>query len=424
MKLHEAQKQIVRDTTRFRVVNAGRRFGKTLLAIEELVYEAVNKDNANIAYVAPTYAQAREISWELLKKRVLDVKNPEINETRLEMVVPNKFGSMSKITLKGWESIESLRGQTYDFLVLDEVAMYRSFQSQWQEVIRPTLTDRRGRVLFISTPKGFNHWYDLYNLEQRDKDYKSFHFTTYDNPFVPKDEIDKQKEELTEDRFAQEINADFRKTEGLVYKEFDRAKHLYQVLPNIHFVETIAGVDPGFTNPCAVPTIKVDADDNYWVDEEYYKTGQTDAYNADFVASKDFNKVYPDPENAGFVKELLNRKVNVREVIKGKGSIATGINKVKELFKANRIKINIVNCPNLIYELETYSYPDKKDLHNEEENPIDENNHAVDALRYALTMHRSGQAKAYQYRPSGMNANAFYPIKEDKMAKQFIPRHG
>jgi hypothetical protein len=64
--------------------------------------------------------------------------------------------------------------------------------------------------LFISSPKGFNHFYDLYNLEAKDKDYKSFHFTSYDNPFIPRDEIDKASKELTEDRFAQEYLADFR----------------------------------------------------------------------------------------------------------------------------------------------------------------------------------------------------------------------
>lgn len=421
MKLHQAQQQIVKDNHRFRVVNAGRRFGKTVLSVEELVYEAINRNNANIAYIAPTYGQAREISWELLKKRVQDVKNPIINETRLEMLVPNKFGTTSKITLKGWESVESLRGQAYDFLVLDEVAMYRSFTLEWQEVIRPTLTDRIGKVLFISTPRGFNFWYDLYNLEQSDEDYKSFHFTAYDNPFIPKEEIDKQKLELTEDRYAQEILADFRKTEGLVYKEFDRAKHLYDNY-EAKTVETIAGVDFGFTNPCAVLTIKRDSDENFWVEAEYYKTGQTDAQIAEYVASQAFNKVYPDPESPSAIAELVKAKVNVREVIKNKDSVKVGITKVSELFKANRLHIN-KSCTNLIYELETYSYPDKKDLHNPDENPIKENDHALDALRYALVMTTAFRKEALQFRPANMDRTAIPTLHKEqpKMAKQFLP---
>jgi PBSX family phage terminase large subunit len=420
MILHQNQNIIASDIHRFRVCVNGRRWGKTTLGVEEIKGKALARPN-HIAYIAPTYQQARDIAWEMLKKELQPIII-SVNESRLELKVKAKKGE-SIIVLRGWESIETLRGQQFDFIVIDEIAQMRNWLTGWQEVIRPTLTDTKGEVLFISTPKGFNHLYDLYQLENVDSDFRSFHFTSYDNPYLPIEELEKAKLELTEDRFAQEILADFRKTEGLVYKEFDHAKHIYRELPNIRFVETIAGVDPGFTNPCAVATIKVDYDDNYWVDEEYYKTGQTDAYNAEYVASKEFNKVYPDPESPGFIKELTNRKVNVREVIKGKGSVQSGINKVKELFKANRIKIN-ARCDNLIFELETYSYPEKKDAHNEEENPISENDHIVSALRYALTTHRSGQAKAHQYRPGGMNANAFYPIKDDKMAKQFIPRHG
>ena len=411
MKLHPAQQIIVRDNHRFRIVNAGRRFGKTVLAVEELVYGAVNNDGGNVAYVAPTYGQAREISWELLKKRVQDVENPIINETRLEMVIPNKFGTTSKIALKGWESVESLRGQAYDFLVLDEVAMYRNFTSEWQEVIRPTLTDRRGKVLFISTPKGFNFWYDLYGMEAKDSDYKSFHFTTYDNPFIPKDEIDKQKQELTEDRFSQEINADFRKTEGLVYKEFDRAKHIYtdEVFNKVSY---FAGIDSGFTNPTAVIFINKDTDNKFYVSREWYKTGKTDEEVAEFVSGCGFNCVYPDPEAPAFIESLRKRGVNTREVVKGKDSIRNGISIIRELFKQNRLFIHS-SCENLIWELETYSYPDKKDMHNEEENPIKENDHALDALRYALSM---------QVAQSDAKANIFVPHHQPIITPYSIPQ--
>src|SRR3990167_7035651 len=113
------------------------------------------------------------------------------------------------------------RGKKNDFIIPDEVASYRNFWTGWKEVLRPTLTDTQGEGLFLSTPKGYNHFYDLCNLELIDTDYKSFHYTTYDNPHIPVDEIEKAKKELTEDRFAQEYLADFRKTQGLVYKEFD-----------------------------------------------------------------------------------------------------------------------------------------------------------------------------------------------------------
>ncbi len=381
MELHQAQEKIASDTHRFRVVNCGRRFGKTTEATEEIKGKALGKAS-RICYIAPTYQQARDIAWEVFKNELRPIiKN--INEARLEIKTRTQGEGESLIVLRGWESIETLRGQQFDFIVIDEIAQMRNFWLNWQEVIRPTLTDTKGEALFISTPKGFNHFYDLYNKENEDKDYKSFHFTTYDNPFVPKEEVDKAAEELTEDRFAQEYLADFRKTEGLVYKEFSRDRHLYggEDIPNKS--ESIAGIDFGFTNPTAVIHITKDTDNNYWVTSEWYKTKRTDKQIAEYVDSCKFNAVYPDPESPSAIEELNQRGINVVEVIKNKDSVKVGINLVRELFKQNKLHIH-TSCENLISELETYSYADKRPDHNEEENPIKENDHALDALRYAL----------------------------------------
>ena len=412
MKLTPAQSQVAVDRHRFRVLNCGRRFGKTTLAIEEIKGKALYQ-SSRIVYIAPTYQQARDIAWELLKKE-LQPLILQTNESRLELKIRTKTEKTSTIWLRGWESIETLRGQGFDFFVIDEVAMMRNFWSAWQEIIRPTLTDTKGEGMFISTPKGFNHFYDLYNLQDKDTDFKSFHFTTYDNPFIPVDEIEKAKKEVTEDRFAQEYLADFRKVEGLVYKEFDRDKHLFEEIgfegEDFVCVKTFGGVDFGFTNPCAVYTIKKDKDANYWICDEWYKTEQTDAQIADYVAALKWNECYPDPESAGGIEELKRRKVNVREVVKTKDSVRNGINVVRELFKAGRIFIH-TSCTNLIWELETYSYPDKKPDHNEQENPIKENDHACDSLRYALSMESGTQAMkaVHVFKPNDMGYKTLIP---------------
>jgi PBSX family phage terminase large subunit len=384
MYLHQTQGIVAEDKHRFRVINCGRRWGKTTLAVEEIKGKSVYRPS-RIAYIAPTYAQARDIAWQMLVRELKPIIK-KINETRLELEVMTKDGETSSIVLRGWESIETLRGQQYDLIVIDEIASMRNFWSNWQEVVRPTLTDTRGEAIFISTPKGFNHFYDLFNLESKDNDYKSYHFTSYDNPFIPKDELDKAKQELTEDRFAQEYLADFRKTEGLVYKEFDRTRHLYTSESQSGVpVEVLGGVDFGHHNPCAVLTVIRDNDNKYWVKKEWYKREQTESQIAEYVASCGFNKCYPDPESPSAIKELKVRGVNVREVIKNKDSIKVGIDKVRELFKAGRLMIH-TSCENLIFELETYSYPEKKDLRNPDENPIKENDHALDALRYIFLM--------------------------------------
>lgn len=372
-----AQATILSDTHRFRVVNCGRRFGKTTLAVEDIKGFALHKPS-RIAYIAPTFAQARDIAWQMLVRELKPIIT-KANETRLELEVYTKNKEKSLILLRGWEAIETLRGQQFDFIIIDEIASMRNFWLNWQEVVRPTLTDTRGQALFISTPKGFNHFYDLYNLESKDDDYKSFHYTSYDNPNIPKEEIDKAKEEITEDRFAQEYLADFRKTEGLVYKEFNREKHLTTDEPT-NIKETILGIDFGYTNPATILPIKIDEDNHYWIKEEWYRTGQTTDQIAEQANLYKSTKCYPDPAEPDRIEILKKAGLNCREVSK---DIVAGIDHVRELFKQNRIHIH-PDCKNLITELETYRYPEKKPERNEEEKPVKENDHALDALRYAL----------------------------------------
>lgn len=423
MELHPAQKQIVSDPHRFRILVCGRKFGKTTLAAEEISGCAIAKKDRRVIYMSPTLEDSRRLMWDRLNKKLKNVI-VKSNDTRLELKVSTMDGGRSDIYLSSWEKVQDHRGDEFDFIIPDEIQDYKNFWVGWQEALRPTLTPRRGSLLGMGTPKGFNHLYDLFQLQNTDSDYKSFHFTSYDNPYLPPEELEKAKHELTEDRFAQEYLADFRKTQGLVYKEFDRERHLYDELPDRRIVETIAGEDFGTTNPAAVITIKVDSDSNYWVDAEFYKTGLTDSEQADYVAAQAFNKVYPDPESPSAILELKKRHVNVREVIKNKDSIRNGIAKVSELLKTGRLKIN-KRCSNLIYEFETYSYPDKKDQHNEEENPIKENDHALDALRYALMMQSEFKKHAVQFVPQNIDRNPGYQIHkpEVKLAKQYIP-HG
>lgn len=374
MQLTPAQATIVKDRHRFRVVCCGRRFGKTTLAVD-LIAGRVAKGKQRIAYIAPTYQQARDIAWEMLK-RVFE--GADFNESRLEIKINDQI-----VQLRGWESIETLRGQKFDFIVIDEIAMMRNFWLNWQEVIRPTLTDTKGQVMFISTPKGFNHFYDLFNLQNQDPDYKSFHFTSYDNPYLPKEEIDKAKEELAEDRFAQEYLADFRKTEGLVYKEFNREHNVTTETPT-NVTEIIAGIDFGYTNPAAIIPIRIDGDSHYWIGEEWYKPRCTTDQIAEQARLYKAHKYYPDPAEPDRIEILRKYGLNCREVSK---DISAGVDHVRELFKQNRIHIH-PDCKNLIWELETYHYPEKKPEQNEKEVPVKENDHALDALRYALYTHQ------------------------------------
>ena len=376
MELHKAQQEISSDSSRFRVILAGRRFGKTVLAVEEMVFRAVMSENARVAYISPTFQTSRDITWSQLKQRVRGI-HPSINESRLEMTLPNKHGGTSMIFLRSWDNVETLRGQYFNFIVLDEVAQFKNFWEGWHEVLRPALTDKKGGAMFISTPLGFNHFYDLYNTN--DEDYKSFHFTSYDNPFIDADEINKAKEELTEDRFAQEYLADFRKQEGLVYKEFNRAHHLWDGSKEPEISDKLGGVDFGYVHPTGVLSIKKDKYGIYWVTDELYKAGLTDVQLAEYVVSMGYIKVYPDPARPEAIKELTNRGVNCAEVSKGHDSVANGIQKVREVLKQNRLRVH-KQCVNLISEFEMYAYRENT------EDPIKEHDHLLDALRYVIMM--------------------------------------
>jgi phage terminase large subunit len=182
--------------------------------------------------------------------------------------------------------------------------------------------------------------------------------------------------------------------EGLVYKEFNRERHVYNEA-KINKAETILGVDFGYTNPAAILQIIRDTDSHYWVASEWYKTGKTNIEIIEYTKSLSPNAVYPDPAEPDRIEEMKRHGLNCREVNK---DIPKGIDAVRELFKQGRIHVHSA-CKNLIWELETYAYPDKKDLHNEEERPIKENDHAVDALRYALHMNVSKASGVQQYNP-------------------------
>jgi PBSX family phage terminase large subunit len=381
MELTQWQNQVASDLHRFRVCRCGRRAGKTYLAVEEIKGKAIAKPS-RIAYFSTTYQQSRDICWELLKKE-LSPAIIQANESRLEIRTKTIKGGESLIQLRGWESVETARGQHFDFLVVDEIASMKGFWSAWEEVLRPTLIDNKGEALFISTPKGYNHFYELCNKELNDEDFKSFHFTSYDNPHLPTEELEKEKQTKSPEAFLQEIMAEFQKTQGLVYKEFNRKQHLYTDLPQIE-LKKVAGIDFGYQNPAAVLDIRTDGN-KFWVEDEWYKRERTDQQIAEYVAQMHFEAVYPDPESPSAIEELRRQRVNIREVVKGKDSVVNGIKKVKELLLSGRLKIN-KSCVNLISEFEMYSYDDEDGELNQKEKPLKANDHALDALRYVVSM--------------------------------------
>lgn len=341
MEFHQPQKTIAKDRHRFRVVNCGRRFGKTLMAIYEMVAWATAQEDRKVSYIAPTYQQARDIAWEMLKK-IADPITVNINESRLELTVKSQDGGKSHIYLRGWEAVETLRGQAFDFLVVDEIASMRNWQYNWNEVLRPTLTDKKGEALFISTPKGYNHFYDLYNMEKKDDDYKSFHFTSYDNPHLPHEEIDKAKKELTEDGFAQEYLADFRKAVGLAHKGWDREIHLVEDFEVPNTWQRARGFDYGSVHPTASVRVAISPDDVWFIERCYKEPDRVIEEHANSIKAQDYGfqfiPTYGDPSGGQWFKEFAKYGVNIerakKENTSGVSWMQHGVEKVNQRLKA------------------------------------------------------------------------------------------
>jgi hypothetical protein len=382
MKLTQKQASVITNKSRFKVLNWGRRSGKTTVFAWEAMGTALTIPNAKITYYAQTFGDARDIAWDIFLEVFGDAVVKK-NETLLEITVRNLKGGTSLISLKGWESVYQSgkgRGTENDLILADEVAFCRQFMEYFDKVLAPTLLTTKGRAVFGSTPNGFNDFHVLTQRAITNPDWFYSHATSYDNEANDPAEIERIKREISEDRFAQEYLADFRKLEGLVYKDFDRAKHVFTDLVPIREINRVIGVDFGWTNPTSILTILVDYDNTYYVTDEYYKTGKNMEEIINYCKTTRGNSYYPDPAEPDRIEEMRKAGLNVQDVSK---DIEFGITCVQRLFKMNKIKIHS-SCSNLIFELENYRYPDKKPGHNENETPIKENDHALDALRYAL----------------------------------------
>lgn len=208
------QQEVFGSKKRFKVVAAGRRCGKSRLSAVTLLIEALNcPEGSAVMYIAPTLGQARSIIWDLLH----DLGRPVIKASHvnnLEITLING----RKILVRGADNPDSLRGMSLTYVVLDECAFVK--QDVWEKIIRASLSDKKGRALFISTPSGRNWFYDLFQLgQEEDDEWKSWHFTTQDNETIDPKEIEAAKKTLSSFAFKQEYLSSFTTQGADIFKE-------------------------------------------------------------------------------------------------------------------------------------------------------------------------------------------------------------
>ena len=210
--LHPAQLQIFKSDARFKIVVAGRRFGKSYLSAWLLLINAIQSKSKDVFYIAPTFQQAKDIMWAMLKDLGQDLIVQAYENTAVLTLINGR-----KIYLKGSDRPETLRGTGISYVVLDEYASMKPVV--WEQIIRPSLADVQGRALFIGTPAGKNHFFDLYNDAEEDNEWDRFQFRSIDNPFLPATEIQASRKNMSTMSFRQEFEASFETFTGGIFKE-------------------------------------------------------------------------------------------------------------------------------------------------------------------------------------------------------------
>ena len=253
MKLSKPQQTIAQNDSRFKVVCAGRRFGKTYLSMREICYRA-RHPGKEIFYITTSYRAAKMIMWKPMKNRLLDLRwASKINESELSIQLVNS----STISLKGSEDPNRLRGVSLEYAVIDEAAEVH-LEELWGEILRPALADRQGDAMFIGTPKGkANAFYNLYQFakDPANHDWNSWQYTTLEGGFVQPEEIEAARQDMSVAQFRQEFLATFEDSAQRCAWAFDRETMTIEP-PKVDTREIFVGLDFNVTPLCAVIAVR------------------------------------------------------------------------------------------------------------------------------------------------------------------------
>jgi hypothetical protein len=332
MPLSSGQSTITGSDARFKVVVAGRRFGKTYLAMREIAKHA-RLPNKTTFYVAPTYRQAKQTVWKPLKNK-LQALNwiGKVNESELTVELVNG----STISLRGADNFDSLRGVGLDHLIMDEFSYTK--REAWTEVLRPTLSDTNGSAMFITTPAGQGNWsFDMFQKGQQedDKEWASWQFTTLEGGRVSEDEIEQARRDLDDRTFRQEYEASFETYSGQIYYNFTTKTHIKQAKFNTTDIKELhIGCDFN-VNPISAGVAIKTKEGLHLFDEVIIYSSNTDELVQEIKTRYPTQRIviYPDPagaqrktsaggrtdisilQNAGFVVKYKKKHPPVRDRI-------------------------------------------------------------------------------------------------------------
>lgn len=405
---HAKQAEIHSDPSRFKVIAAGRRFGKTITLVNEHILQALNhpqKQDGPVQrswYVCTTYRQAEMVAW----RTALNFLPPELIATKQVNKLSIELINGHIMEFKGSEDYDKLRGVGLCWVGIDEYGLMKP--EVWGEVLRPMLIESKGGAMFIGTPgpDGSPHFQDLFNRgKSGETDWKSWHGFTADNTTIEglKEEIEKAKKDMPPDIFKREFEADFTTGAGLVYDNF---KHSVHVIPNYQpdpgdFI--VGSIDPGLHNPTAAILIAWDRDGVGRVFREYYVEGKLASENALAISKMagtdkvaywviDRSSTRRDPASGmtvmGKYRDAFKESGQNSPIITAPndpGSVWAGIDETKKLFEQKRLLISVL-CHKTLWELGRYIMYKRRHFveKNEEEKPRKLHDHAMDCLKNAI----------------------------------------
>lgn len=363
MPLSTPQKSICDSTARFRVAVTGRRFGKTHIAMRELAKFA-SIPNSLVWYVAPSYRMAKNIVWDQLKQKLKDLRWVEAtNEAELMMRLKNG----SKIYLKGADSPDSLRGVGLNFLCLDE---FQDIDPKtWTEVLRPTLSDKKGHALFTGTPRGVGSWsHEMYSTALAKEDWEGFTYTTLQGGNVDQDEIDQAMRDMDQRTFEQEYLATFTTYSGVVYYNFDRKESLLDT-KGMDMRELHCGIDFN-VDPMSVSISVIENNKIYFIDEICMRGSNTDEVCDEIKRRYPKSRIimYPDPagrqrktsaggrtdisilQNAGFGVQVRNAHTPIRDRVNSVNAKLKNTKGERTLFVDPKCKQIINSLEKMVYK--------------------------------------------------------------------------
>ena len=381
-QLNKTRKEILNHPSRFKVIVAGRRWGKTVLSLMYLLKDPFMPMERKW-FICPTYRQGKMIVFPVLRKMFAGFVGAKLNESDMSVV----FENGAELSVKGADNEHNLRGVALSKVVMDEMAYIKPHV--WEEIILPMLATTQGEALFIGTPSGYDVMYDMYNRGQFQKNWKSWQFKTIEGGFVPKKEIENARRTMDPVLFKQEFEASFETTGNRAAYNFDRTVHCTKAkkLSN----QLWWGIDFNVDFMTAVLACQYTDGTIHFFDEIRLKNSNTEELAIAMKKIAPDIECYPDP--AGKARSTPSRKSD-HQILRDNGFIIRAkkappshidrLNALNRKLKDAEGKVGMTidpNCIHLIKDLERCQRDKRGGLDKSEI----ELTHALDACSYAIS---------------------------------------